>query len=627
MLLEIVGIRLRNVQCRIVRAKFMLALAAITCISGCSEKAPTPTATKTGEKDAVVYLDPKEVFGTPEHQLAALIKSADAGDAEAQFKLGLVYAKGEDVDKDDVKAFALFQKSATQGNAKGQNGLGLFYEGGRGVSKDLAKAVEWYQKSAAQNNPDGLFNLGMMHALGSGLPKDAIKAEELWLKAADSGSELAITTLGLRYATLAMNEADKPWNRNWKQDGFEPDKPAHSAVDQSLEQSNSFTEVLAFYRKYAERGSATAQFKLGMMYAFGTGVSKDNQMALEWFRKSATQGDALAQYELGRTFLHGNTVPKDASIAAEWFKKAAVQGYSPSQRILAMLYAGGFGVPNDLVLAYAWMNLAATTYASDPDALRERQKMEPHLSKDELAEAQRLSSGWKNGQLLFREGSLDGVVKPSLTGSMVKAGSGSLFMVSKSGYAITNQHVAGGCTELRVLGREGVAKLITDDKVNDLALVQVQGEVKDFARISSDPGKLRQGEDVVVFGFPLSSVLSSGGNLTPGIVSALTGLGNNTNQIQITAPIQPGSSGSPVLNKKGDVIGVVSAKLSDAKMAKTTGQVGQNINFAVSGQTLKAFLDTNKVDYSTSRMFTLDKSTADQADQARKWTVVVECWK
>lgn len=536
----------------------MFALAAITCISGCSEKAPSPTATRTGEKDAVVYLDPKEVFGTPEQQFAALVKSADAGDAEAQFKLGSIYANGKDVARDelkpsepakddfggiilnedvsknnDVKAFELFQKSANQGNAGGQYGLALFYESGRGVAKDSTKAVEWYQKAADQNNPDALFNLGMMYASGSEVRKDIIKAEELWIRAADNGSELAINIMGERYARgiSIVPKADMP-------EGFVFDNKA-----------------FAFYQKYAAKGSATAQRRLGQIFESGDGVVKDDHKALEWYRKAATQGDLLAQYELGRTFLNGNAVPKDASIAAEWFKKSAVQGYSRSQRILAMLYAGGFGVPNDLVLAYAWMNLAATIYASDPDALRERQKMEPHLSKDELAEAQRLSSGWKKGQLIVREGSVTGVIRPSTTGSLVKAGSGTLFLVSSSGHAVTNQHVAGGCTELRVLGREGVAKLITDDKVNDLALVQVQGEVKDFARIASEPGKLRQGEEVVVFGFPLSSVLSSGGNLTPGIVSALTGLGNNTNQIQITASIQPGSSGSPVMNKKGDVIG------------------------------------------------------------------------
>ena len=180
---------------------------------------------------------------------------------------------------------------------------------------------------------------------------------------------------------------------------------------------------------------------------------------------------------------------------------------------------------------------------------------------------------------------------------------------------------------MRIEGRDGVAKHVTEDAVNDLALVQIPGEVKAAASIANDPAKLRQGEDIVVFGFPLNSLLSSGGNLTPGVVSAMTGLGNNTNQIQITAPIQPGSSGSPVMNKKGEVVGVVSMKLSDSKMAKATGSIGQNVNFAVSGQTLRTFLDTHKVEYRSGGLLSFEKSTADLADEARKWTLVVECWK
>jgi S1-C subfamily serine protease len=111
------------------------------------------------------------------------------------------------------------------------------------------------------------------------------------------------------------------------------------------------------------------------------------------------------------------------------------------------------------------------------------------------------------------------------------------------------------------------------------------------------------------------------------MVSALTGLNNNTNQLQITAPIQPGSSGSPVMNKKGEIVGVVAMKLSDSKMAKATGQVGQNVNFAVNGQTMKSFLDAHKVVYVTGGLLSFNKSTADMADEARKWTTVVECWK
>lgn len=213
-------------------------------------------------------------------------------------------------------------------------------------------------------------------------------------------------------------------------------------------------------------------------------------------------------------------------------------------------------------------------------------------------------------------------------GTPTKKGSGTVFVVNKDGFAVTNNHVVDGCTELRIEGREGPVKRVTEDAVNDLAVIKLSGDFQSSAAVASDPTKLRQGEDIVVFGFPLNTVLSSGGNLTPGVVSALTGLGNNTNQIQITAPIQPGSSGSPVINRKGEVVGVVSMKLSDSKMASVTGQIGQNVNFAVSGQTLKTFLTTHKVDYRNGTSFSFfDKSTADLADEARKWTLILECWK
>ena len=254
-----------------------------------------------------------------------------------------------------------------------------------------------------------------------------------------------------------------------------------------------------------------------------------------------------------------------------------------------------------MVLAYAWTNLAVgkglgAKLAQDT-ATDNREFLESQLTSAEKAEAQRISSAWKVGQLLVRE---DKPAAPSTSvpGELTKQGTSTAFLVSKVGLAITNHHVVNGCKEVRVKGREGVVKVSTSDVVNDLALLQVPGTVNAAAAINADPAKLRQGDDIVVFGFPLNAMLSSGGNLTPGIVSAITGLGNNSNQIQITAPIQPGSSGSPVLNKKGEVVGVASMKLSDSKMAKATGSVGQNVNFAISGQTLKAFLDAQKVEYS-----------------------------
>ena len=68
-------------------------------------------------------------------------------------------------------------------------------------------------------------------------------------------------------------------------------------------------------------------------------------------------------------------------------------------------------------------------------------------------------------------------------------------------------------------------------------------------------------------------------------------------------------------------------KLSDSKMVKSTGQIAQNVNFAISGQTLKSFLDAHKVDYATGGFLSFNKSMSDLADQSKKWTSVVECWR
>ncbi len=480
---------------------------------------------------------------------------------DAQNKLAVMYAKGEGVSKDAVRAVEWFRKAAAQGDVKAQFNLGWAYAKGEGVSKDAVKAVEWFQKAAAQGLAWAQNDLAVMYAKGEGVSKDAVRAVE-------------------------------------------------------------------WFRKAAAQGDVKAQFNLGWAYAKGEGVSKDAVEAVEWFRKAAAWGDEKAQFNLGWAYAKGEGVPENSVKAVEWFQKAAAQGHSEAQVILGVAYAAGEGVSTDFVLAYAWENIAAAS--GHGRAVKIRGGLESKLSSADKAEGQRLSSNWKKGQILAREGQRSGAasVPSESTDALSKKATGTLFVVSKSGDAVTNEHVSGNCTELRIQGREGLAKLVTDDKVNDLALVRIQGVVTDTATLSAEPGKLRQGEEIVAFGFPLNALLSSGGNLTPGVVSALTGLGNNTNQIQITAPIQPGSSGSPVLNKKGEVVGVVSMKLDDAKMAKATGQIGQNVNFAVSGQTLKTFLDTHKVSYTNgSGFFSMEKSTADLAEEARRWTLVVECWR
>ncbi len=513
---------------------------------GCSErdaevKAPTATPAK-----GFIPISDEEWFKLS-------IKDAEAGNAEAQLRLGQMYAKGEGVPEDFAKAMEWYQKSADQGNSMAQHGIAYMYHIGKGVPKDFAKAITWYQKAAAQGNADAQINLAVMYRIGKGVPKDDAKAVE-------------------------------------------------------------------WYQKAAAQGDKLAQDSLGGMYRYGLGVQKDDAKAVEWYQKAAAQGYVEAQVNLGVMYANGEGVPKDAAKAVEWYEKAAAQGNAQAQINLGAKYA-----LVGKVRAYAWSNLAAAQ--GNAAGTKIRGLLEEMMTPAEIAEGQRLASNWKQGDTM-QAANASVPVNTESAGALRKLGTGTAFVVSREGHALTNQHVINACKEVRVAGREGVAKVITSDSVNDLALLQFPGKSTEAALLNADPGKLRQGEDVIVFGYPLNSVLSSGGNLTPGTISALTGLGNNTNQIQITAPIQPGSSGSPVLDKKGNVIGVVAMKLSDSVAAKATGQIPQNVNFAVNGQTTKAFLDANNVPYKTGGgIFSREKSNADIAEDARKWTVIVECWK
>lgn len=543
-------------------------------------------------------LPQKESILEPLPDVPAMERLAEAGDAEVQFHLGTIYRTGSYVTADTAKAVAWFEKAAAQGHVKAQFILGTMHYEGEGIPQDHVIAAEWFEKAAAQGYAGAQFMLGTIYDRGEGVPKNKSKAVGWWEKVAEQEGNAAMQYLvGMMYSFG---------------DGMPED----------------YKKSAAWIEKAAEQGHADAQGRLAILYISGEGVKKDAVKAAEWCQKAAAQGNVRSQYNLGIMYSKGEGLPKNVAKAVEWYQKAAAQGHADAQDKLWAAYILGEGVPRDNILAYAWANLAAAQ--GYEDAKKHRDVTE--LSSDQRAEAERMSSNWKLGQVLRREAAGGNAVaapdEPSPAAAMKKVSTGTLFVVSAHGQSITNAHVVNDCTELHIENRDGIATVTTMDVINDLALIQIPGTAPVAAPISKEPGKIRQGEEIVVFGFPLNTVLSSGGNLTPGVVSAMTGLGNNSNQIQITASIQPGSSGSPVLNKKGEVVGVVSSKLSDAKMADATGSVGQNVNFAINGQTLKAFLDANEVSYKDGAgYFTLEKQSAELADEARKWTLVVECWK
>jgi hypothetical protein len=107
-------------------------------------------------------------------------------------------------------------------------------------------------------------------------------------------------------------------------------------------------------RPLAERGSAIAQFYLGLSYERGKRLSESEAEAVNWFRKAAEHGLAASQAALGTRYFIGWGVPQSYAEAMNWSLKAAKQGNPSAQAILGTIYESGCGVPKNFVLAYMW---------------------------------------------------------------------------------------------------------------------------------------------------------------------------------------------------------------------------------------------------------------------------------
>ena len=203
---------------------------------------------------------------------------------------------------------------------------------------------------------------------------------------------------------------------------------------------------------------------------------------------------------------------------------------------------------------------------------------------------------------------------------------GTGFLVSPNGHLVTNAHVVQGCVgdiEGNLSG-EAPAKLrlVSSDETNDLALLQMPGTFKDIAKIREKA--VQSGDSVVAIGYPFRGLLTSDFTVTTGIVSSLSGIMNDTRFLQISAAIQPGNSGGPLLASSGDVVGVVAAKLNAFKVARVTGNIPENINFALKTGALRDFLDNSVVPYQTSDA-KAELKTADIARNARAFTFLISC--
>ena len=409
------------------------------------------------------------------------------------------------------------RKAAEQGDAEAQHNLGVAYYKGEGVPQNFAEAMKWVRKSAEQGNAKAQSKLGWGYYSGEGVPK---------------------------------NEA----------------------------------EAVKWFRKAAEQGDAKAQFNLGNAYYKGEGVFQNLAEAAKWFRKAAEQDVAEAQSNLALCYSKGEGVPQNLAEAVKWFRKAAEQGDAKAQYNLAVYYKFGEGVPKDEIEALAWLNIASATGLQVATTMRatleeqlgsqarilSQQRSKEIIKEIEIAKRKRAKTE-ESGQRQYKKS--DKQFEPK--------GSGTGVFLAGDGLILTAAHVVRDSTMVKVKTQQGLkaARVIKLDNANDLALLKCEGGFQ-ATQIKSSSG-IKLGQSVFTIGFPNIEFQGLSPKMTRGEVNSLSGLQDDPRHWQISVPVQPGNSGGPLFDEAGNVIGVILSKLDAIKVAKFTGDLPQNVNYAV----------------------------------------------
>ena len=221
------------------------------------------------------------------------------------------------------------------------------------------------------------------------------------------------------------------------------------------------------------------------------------------------------------------------------------------------------------------------------------------------------------------QASADPTPTPS-TGTVLR-GTGTAFIVRGDGKFVTNAHVIDGCGRVTV-GGFGNATVERVDDDRDIALLSVDGIYGlSFAPLANDDALL--GEDVFAFGYPLSDVLGTELGFSRGSVSAMMGLDGDQGSFRMTAQVQPGNSGGPLLDAEGRLVGIVTAKLNAIAVADRTGDIPQAMNFAIKVGELRNFLERAGIEIVSIARGAGIVRPVELAKRARGFTYHVSCFE
>ncbi|MCX8134880.1 MAG: serine protease [Roseococcus sp.] len=358
-------------------------------------------------------------------------------------------------------------------------------------------------------------------------------------------------------------------------------------------------------------------------------------VAEAYLARAVSAGMLGAALELGaiRATVHGDA----AGAFATWLH-AASRGDPRSMACVAAALLLGQGTAVDRAEAMRWLTLrdeatrgrgvlapvtaevarALSPREVDEGRLRARQPALPVAAPEIVLarEAPRAAPPWLSG--------IAAPPRPPAPPPDAQTSRATGFVVGPGGLVMTAEHGVSGCAEIEVvagLARLGGAHLIARNEDLDLALLAVPGLERRPLPVAA---QLRLGEEVVAIGYPGRGVASDRPTATLGNVSA-EGSGRAAHVVQYTAPTQPGKSGGPLLDRRGQVVGMVFA-VRDTRREQLAGLLpSQNVNFAVAGPTLHRFLLDHSIPPAQAPAATAPMDAAQIVDQVERSVVEIIC--
>jgi uncharacterized protein len=316
-------------------------LASVMVMTGCGQQQTPPPA----------HPATPAISQAPSAAEAEWLAQAEAGDDEAQYRLGLLYLNGIDSPKDSGAATEKFREAANSYlNANAQTPVSSVR-----AAPDAGKALKWLSLSAAQGNHWAQPLLAELYRYGKGTPTNITEAIKWYETSAKDGNQWSAYELALI---------------NVRGEGGAP-----KDVEQAVK----------WYEQAAEAGIVWAQYELATLYDKSKEIPRDYAKAAHWYELAAKQDHDWSEYGLAELYYYGRGQKKDYETAFKWYQRAAERGNAEAEYMLGFMLNEGRGCERDHFEAGKWLYLAVDT-GKKPHYQEAWLLIRSHLSEKEMAE-------------------------------------------------------------------------------------------------------------------------------------------------------------------------------------------------------------------------------------------------